>query len=169
MSVISHLLATPVGALELEATDDGLTRLAFLDRAPGSPKAAPRGGTDAEVHIRAARKQLLEYFKGARRRFELQLDLRGTDFEWRVWELLLTIPYGRTRTYGSLARELGGVGMSRAVGGAVGSNPVPIIVPCHRVIGADGSLTGFGGGLPKKEKLLRLEGVDLDGPQLALF
>ncbi|MBI5838147.1 MAG: methylated-DNA--[protein]-cysteine S-methyltransferase [Candidatus Eisenbacteria bacterium] len=169
MSVISHLLATPVGALELEATENGLLRLAFLNRAPSSPRAAPRGDSDAEVHMRATRRQLGEYFKGERKRFQLQLDLRGTDFEWQVWEILLTIPYGKTRTYGELARDLGGVELSRAVGGAVGSNPVAIIVPCHRVIGADGSLTGFGGGLPRKEKLLRLEGVDLDGPQMALF
>ena len=165
MSVISHLLGTPVGALELETNDDGLTRLVFLDRPPARAKAAPRGREDAEVHMRAARKQLLEYFKGERKRFQLQLDLHGTDFEWQVWELLLKIPCGRTRTYGELAR----VEMSRAVGGAVGSNPVSIVVPCHRIIGSDGSLTGFGGGLPKKRKLLCLEGVDLEGPQLALF
>ncbi|HVP38611.1 MAG TPA: methylated-DNA--[protein]-cysteine S-methyltransferase [Candidatus Saccharimonadales bacterium] len=169
MPVISHLLGTPVGALELEASDEGLSRLVFLDRAPASRKAAPRGNEDAEVHMRAARKQLQEYFRGERKRFEVQLDLHGSDFEWQVWDLLLKIPYGKTRTYGQLARELGGVEYARAVGGAVGSNPVSIIVPCHRVIGTDGSLTGYGGGLAKKEKLLRLEGVNLDGPQLALF
>lgn len=107
--------------------------------------------------LERTRAQLEEYFAGARREFELPLDPRGTDFQRSVWRRLLQIPYGETTTYGALARELGDPGASRAVGLANGSNPIPIVIPCHRVIGANGSLTGFGGGLPIKQALLELE------------
>jgi methylated-DNA-[protein]-cysteine S-methyltransferase len=107
--------------------------------------------------IELTREQLAEYFAGTRRGFDLPLDPRGTDFQRRVWERLTHIGYGETTTYGALARELGDAGASRAVGLANGSNPLPIVIPCHRVIGADGTLTGFGGGLPVKAALLELE------------
>jgi methylated-DNA-[protein]-cysteine S-methyltransferase len=103
------------------------------------------------------RRELEEYFEGQRQEFDLPLDPRGTDFQRRVWQRLRSIAYGETTTYGALARELGDPGASRAVGLANGSNPLPIVIPCHRVIGADGSLTGFGGGLPVKQALLELE------------
>jgi len=103
------------------------------------------------------REQLEEYFAGRRQEFDLPLDPRGTEFQRRVWQRLRSIAYGETTTYGTLARELGDPGASRAVGLANGSNPLPIVIPCHRVIGTDGSLTGFGGGLPVKQALLDLE------------
>lgn len=106
--------------------------------------------------------QLFEYFSGSRRQFDLPLDLRGTAFQLAVWEKLLGVPYGETISYGELALEIGKPTAARAVGAAVGANPIPIIVPCHRVIGKTGGLVGFGGGLDLKRRLLALEGVILD-------
>jgi len=106
--------------------------------------------------------QLFEYFSGSRRQFDLPLDLRGTAFQLAVWEKLLGVPYGETISYGELALEIGKPTAARAVGAAVGANPIPIIVPCHRVIGKTGELVGFGGGLDLKRRLLALEGVILD-------
>ncbi len=103
--------------------------------------------------------QLEEYFEGKRRIFDVPLDLKGTDFQISVWQALLRIPYGTTKAYSEIAREIKRPKAVRAVGGAIGANPVSIIVPCHRVIGKDGTLTGFGGGLEIKERLLRLEGI----------
>jgi methylated-DNA-[protein]-cysteine S-methyltransferase len=103
--------------------------------------------------------QLREYLSGRRQVFELPLDVRGTAFQRAVWNRVGHIPYGETTTYGAIAYLIGNPNASRAVGAAVGANPVPIIVPCHRVIGASGALTGFGGGLEVKESLLRLEGA----------
>jgi O-6-methylguanine DNA methyltransferase len=102
--------------------------------------------------------QLREYFAGARRSFDVPLDLRGTAFQKSVWREVARVPYGGTVTYGEIARRIGKPKAARAVGGAVGANPVPIFIPCHRVIGASGALTGYGGGLDVKEDLLRLEG-----------
>jgi methylated-DNA-[protein]-cysteine S-methyltransferase len=104
-----------------------------------------------------AGEQLMAYFAGKLREFRLPLEMKGTDFQLRVWNLLLQIPYGETRNYGDLARALGAPAAVRAVGGANGANPVAIVVPCHRVIGANGTLTGYGGGLPLKRRLLDLE------------
>ena len=103
-------------------------------------------------------RQLDRYFKGKLRTFNIPLDLRGTAFQRRVWEFLCDIPWGETRSYGYVAQTLGSPKASRAVGGAVGRNPVSIVVPCHRVIGSNGSLTGYGGGLERKTALLELEG-----------
>jgi methylated-DNA-[protein]-cysteine S-methyltransferase len=105
--------------------------------------------------------QLREYFSRVRRTFDLSLDVRGTAFQRAVWDAVARIPYGETASYGEIARRVGKPGAARAVGAAVGANPLPIIIPCHRVIGADGSLTGYGSGLDAKERLLRLEGVSL--------
>jgi methylated-DNA-[protein]-cysteine S-methyltransferase len=102
-------------------------------------------------------KQIEEYFRGKRTQFKVKLDLHGTDFQKKVWNALLRIPYGETRSYGSIARAINKPKACRAVGMANSKNPIPLIVPCHRVIGADGSLTGFAGGLTIKEKLLKLE------------
>jgi methylated-DNA-[protein]-cysteine S-methyltransferase len=102
-------------------------------------------------------RQLKEYFAGNRREFSLRLDMRGTPFQKDVWEALLAIPFGETRSYGQIAKQIGRPSASRAVGAANGSNPIPIVVPCHRVIGSTGKLTGFGGGLDVKEKLLGIE------------
>ena len=103
--------------------------------------------------------ELEQYLTKARSTFGVPLDLRGTDFQRKVWKRLLEIPYGATVGYGELAREMEIPGGSRAIGGAVGANPVPIVVPCHRVVGSGGDLVGFGGGLDLKERLLELEGV----------
>ncbi|KPK30833.1 MAG: hypothetical protein AMK69_02200 [Nitrospira bacterium SG8_3] len=105
--------------------------------------------------------QLDAYFAGELREFTLPLDLRGTSFQRRVWDLLCRIPWGETRSYGQIAKALGRPGGARAVGRAVGTNPVSIVVPCHRVIGSDGTLTGYGGGLDRKEALLKLEGKQI--------
>jgi methylated-DNA-[protein]-cysteine S-methyltransferase len=104
------------------------------------------------------RRQLAEYFAGERREFELQLAPEGTPFERSVWDELRRIPFGETRSYGEIAQAIGRPGAARAVGRANGANPIPIVVPCHRVIGSDGSLTGFGGGLEAKSRLLEIEG-----------
>jgi methylated-DNA-[protein]-cysteine S-methyltransferase len=106
---------------------------------------------------RGIAEQLDQYFAGTLRQFDVRLDVRGTDFQRRVWELLRTIPYGETRSYGQLARALGKPRASRAVGRANGTNPVSIIIPCHRVIGSNGTLVGYGGGLDRKQALLALE------------
>ena len=154
---------SPLGPLTLIAGDAGLRRLLF----PG----ADRPGGDAEhdpAALAAIVAQLEEYFAGERRRFDVELDLRGTPFQQAVWSQLLTIPYGSTRSYGELARTIGRPDRARAVGAAVGATPVPIIVPCHRMIGADGSLTGYGGGLPRKRALLDLEASVATGLQSLL-
>jgi methylated-DNA-[protein]-cysteine S-methyltransferase len=109
--------------------------------------------------------QLREYFSGRRRQFDLPLDFQGTAFQKQVWQALLTIPFGETRSYGQVATQVGRPKASRAVGAANGRNPIPIIAPCHRVIGASGRLTGFGGGLDVKARLLRLEGIASPGWQ----
>lgn len=117
-------------------------------------------GARDDAAFAVAGQQLREYFAGERREFDLALDPRGTDFEKRVWMLLRDIPYGQTRSYGDLAAELGDPKLTRAVGTANGRNPLSVIVPCHRVIGADGSLTGYAGGLERKRFLLALERDD---------
>ena len=111
-----------------------------------------RGGVSA-----GSLEQLEQYFAGERREFDLNLELAGPAFHQHVWEALTTIPYGETRSYGEIAAQVGDPGAARAVGFANGRNPIAIVVPCHRVIGADGSLTGYGGGLPRKRHLLDLE------------
>ena len=153
MATTYDLINSPIGPLGLELRDGALHRVLFDGKEHGDGTSAPA-------------KQLAEYFAGERRSFDLELDLDGTPFQKRVWEELLTIPYGETVTYGELAERVGRPDVIRAVGGAVGRTPAPIVVPCHRVIGADGSLTGYGGGLDRKAALLRLEGAGL---QLAIM
>jgi methylated-DNA-[protein]-cysteine S-methyltransferase len=149
-------ISSPVGRLRLTASDAALVGIWFEQ---GRDGARPRPGLirGGSPLLDGVRVQLDEYFAGERREFDLPLDLRGTEFQRRVWQRLLHIPYGETTSYGALAAQLGDVKLSRAVGLANGSNPIPIVIPCHRVIGADGSLTGFGGGLPIKQALLELE------------
>ena len=149
-------ISSPVGRLRLTASDTALVGIWFEQGRDGA-RAYPelkRGGSPLLDRVRA---QLDEYFSGRRREFDLPLDPRGTEFQRRVWQRLLLIPYGETTTYGALATQLGDAKASRAVGLANGSNPIPIVIPCHRVIGADGSLTGYGGGLPAKRWLLAHE------------
>jgi methylated-DNA-[protein]-cysteine S-methyltransferase len=148
---------SPVGALLLAGDSRGLTRLHF--QAGPDPLRPPAGWRqDAAAFVQTIG-QLDEYFAGKRRTFQLPLAPAGTAFQLSVWQALRAIPYGDTVSYGQLAHQLGLPNGARAVGLANGANPLPIIVPCHRVIGADGSLTGFGGGLPIKRALLSLEGA----------
>ncbi|WP_325063583.1 methylated-DNA--[protein]-cysteine S-methyltransferase [Risungbinella massiliensis] len=114
-----------------------------------------------ELELQEATKQLQEYMHGARQEFDLELDLLGTPFQRKVWEALRTIPFGETRSYQDIANQIENPKAVRAVGGANNKNPISIIVPCHRVIGANGALVGYGGGLDKKKYLLRLEGIDI--------
>jgi methylated-DNA-[protein]-cysteine S-methyltransferase len=146
---------SPIGELLL-AGEDG--KLALLSMQGGRKAIRPAAGwTRSEEAFAPARAQLEQYFEGRRRRFELALAPAGTPFELAVWRALLEIPYGETVSYGELASRIGHPGAPRAVGAANGRNPIAVIVPCHRVIGADGSLTGFGGGLERKRLLLDLE------------
>jgi methylated-DNA-[protein]-cysteine S-methyltransferase len=150
-------LETPIGPVGLTATGDGLAEIWFDGY--GSSAPARVGERDPAGVFDAARAQLDAYFAGTRMIFDLPLAPRGTAFELRVWALLRDIPVGQTTSYGELARKLGDPQVVRAVGRANGQNPLPIVVPCHRVIGADGSLVGFGGGLERKRWLLEHEGV----------
>ena len=151
-------IASPLGTMLLARTKHGLAG-AWFELQKHHPDAidAPERGDDPLLAETA--RQLREYFAGARSAFDVALDLQGTDFQRAVWSALLDIPPGRTTTYGEIARELGVPAASRAVGAAVGRNPVSIIVPCHRVVGSSGALTGYAGGLDRKRLLLRLEGV----------
>jgi len=148
---------TPVGRLLLAGDADALRRVHFQS-GPHPMRPSPEWRADATPFARVLA-QLGEYFSGRRHAFRLRLAPEGTAFQLAVWEALRAIPYGQTLSYGELARRLGHAGSARAVGLANGANPLPIIVPCHRVIGADGSLTGFGGGLLIKRALLSLEGA----------
>ena len=143
---------SPLGPLTLVASPVGITALHFPGRASGLPHDAYRPAVFA-----AAAEQLEQYFAGDRRHFELELDLVGTPFQRGVWQQLRRLPYGATVTYTSLAELVGRPDRVRAVAAAVGRTPVPIIIPCHRVLAADGGLTGYRGGLQRKEALLALE------------
>lgn len=149
-------IASPLGTMLLARTKHGLAG-AWFELQKHHPDAidAPERGDDPLLAETA--RQLREYFAGARSAFAVALDLQGTDFQRAVWSALLDIPPGRTTTYGEIARELGVPAASRAVGAAVGRNPVSIIVPCHRVVGSSGALTGYAGGLDRKRSLLRIE------------
>ena len=154
-------LHTPIGWLVLAADAEGLRHIEFpSNRHPVSRESWVPGAEGAAADILAiTAQQLREYFDGARRDFDLPLMPRGTEFQMQVWHTLATIPFGATWSYGELARAIGKPDAMRAVGAANGRNPLPIVLPCHRVNSEDGSLTGFGGGLPIKEALLRLEGA----------
>ncbi len=155
MSVRHTVTESPVGPLTLVAEGDALIGLYFEGhrRTPRLTGFGPR--TDAGFD--AAIDQLGQYFAGTRREFDLELAPRGSAFEKQVWRLLTKIPYGETRTYGQLALDIGDLGAAQAVGNANGWNPISIIVPCHRVVGASGGLTGYAGGLERKRFLLSLE------------
>ena len=140
-------MESPVGRLTLAGNEAALRRVSF-----GTHRRD--GWRRSDAALSEARAQLEQYFAGERDKFDLALDLRGTAFQKSVWDALLTIPYGETCSYGEIARQVGRPDRARAVGAANGSNPVAIIVPCHRVIGSDGSLTGYGGGLERKRWLL---------------
>jgi len=157
-AVFTRTIDSPVGPLFLAASDAGLHAVEFAQHRHPVPRGDDwRAG--AHPVLDAAARQLGEYFAGTRRDFDLPLAARGTAFQRQVWDGLTRIPYGRTASYVELARMVGKPTASRAVGAANGRNPLSIVVPCHRVIGAGGALTGFGGGLPTKVFLLTLEGA----------
>jgi methylated-DNA-[protein]-cysteine S-methyltransferase len=147
-------IESPVGPLTLAGNGRRLMQLWMVDQTHEPSHAGWERDDDA---FSEAVEQLDAYFAGERREFDLELELVGSNFQRRVWEALLTIPYGETRSYGYIAEQIGAPGAFRAVGLANGRNPIGIIVPCHRVIGASGSLTGYGGGLERKRILLELE------------
>ncbi len=151
-------IETPLGPLSLAASSAGLARVAL----PGPKAAGPAGDTGAAArrHLDGAARALAAYFAGEREDFDdLALDLAGSPFERAVWDALREIPFGETRSYGEIAERVGQPGAARAVGVANHRNPVAVIVPCHRVIGADGGLVGYGGGLDRKRWLLKHEGA----------
>ena len=145
---------SPIGPLTLAGRNSALTNLRMVDQTYEPSRA---GWTRDDKVFADAVEQLNAYFAGELTDFDLELDLQGTTFQQRVWQALLTIPYGETRSYGKIAEQVGAPGSARAVGLANGHNPIAIIVPCHRVIGANGKLTGYGGGIDRKVTLLELE------------
>ena len=162
MSIHTAVIDSPIGPLRLAASDTGLHAIEFEHQ-----RHPVKRGTEwieaAHPLLTEAAHQLDEYFAGTRREFSLPLAARGTDFQREVWRALAAIPFGATCSYAQIATRLGRPTATRAVGAANGRNPLPIVVPCHRVIGANGALTGFGGGLPVKVWLL-----DHERPQLSL-
>jgi methylated-DNA-[protein]-cysteine S-methyltransferase len=141
---------SPIGLIEIGGTSDGITSLFFVEER--------RPGVATNEMCEKAVTQISEYFAGTRQEFDLPIALEGTEFQQQVWQELQNIPFGQTVSYGDLARSIGKPSAVRAVGAANGDNPVSIIVPCHRVIGSDGGLTGYGGGLERKQWLLKHEG-----------
>ena len=154
---VSKRMQSPVGRLTLVATDDGLATILWENDRPGRVRLNIAAEVGRHPVLVDAERQLGEYFAGQRTRFALRLDWSGTDFQRHVWNALLTIPFGETRSYAQIAAQIGRPGAARAVGAANGRNPVSIVAPCHRVVGSTGALTGFAGGLDVKARLLALE------------
>ena len=157
MNLVYKDIASPVGQLKLVASDKGLTAILWENDKPARVSLGMLARNENHPTLLEAERQLGEYFAGKRQTFSIALDMKGTPFQKNVWEQLLAIPFGETRSYGQLARALGKPQAMRAVGAANGRNPISIIVPCHRVIGSSGKLTGFAGGLETKARLLSLE------------
>ena len=154
MSLFRDTLVTPLGTLTLEASDRGLSSIRF----PNRPNRGIEGKLTSNNVIKLAKRELKAYFARQLKKFSVPLDWHGTAFQESVWQALTAIPYGETVSYTDIARAIGRPQSARPTGGAVGRNPIPIIVPCHRVIGSDHTLTGFTGGLNIKVALLELEG-----------
>ena len=153
MQLYRTVVESPIGKLVLVADDEGIRRVHF----PDDDSAYEVDAIEDPERFTDALEQLDEYWSGKRTEFDLPLIPEGTEFRMQVWDALLDVPYGKTASYGEIARRVGRPKAARAVGAACGSNPLPIFIPCHRVVGSTGALTGFGGGLPIKEKLLALE------------
>jgi len=151
-------IASPVGELTLVASERGLAAILWENDDPDRVRLSPRVEDVDHPILNRAQAQLADYFAGTLQAFDLPLDFKGTDFQKQVWQALLAIPFGETRSYAEIARAIGRPSACRAVGAANGRNPISIVAPCHRVIGANGALTGFAGGLDAKRLLLRLEG-----------
>jgi methylated-DNA-[protein]-cysteine S-methyltransferase len=158
MAHYHKMMTSPVGELKLIASDNGLAGIQW-DYGESDHTLTVDASIESNDHpiLVEAEKQLTEYFEKKRTTFTLSLDFNGTEFQKKVWYAMLTIPFGETRTYGQIAKQIGTPDAVRAVGGAANKNPIPIIAPCHRVIGATGKLVGFGGGLQNKSILLQLE------------
>ena len=156
--IFFQTIDSPVGPLLLADSDAGLHAIEFSENRHPVKRSTDWQEGDHPL-LAQAHQQLDEYFAGTRNAFDLPLSPQGTDFQRKVWNTLASIPYGQTISYAQLAQRIGKPSAMRAVGAANGRNPLPIVLPCHRVIGADGSLTGFGGGLPTKQFLLQLEGA----------
>jgi len=154
MSLVFASMPSPVGHLKLVAGEAGLVAILWQEDDPKRVRLGTMIEQPDYAVLAEAQRQLADYFAGRRRNFTVKLDFRGSDFQKQVWAALLAIPFGETRTYGQIARQLGRPSASRAVGAANGRNPISIIAPCHRVLGANGTLTGFAGGLAAKRFLL---------------
>lgn len=150
-------VVSPVGRLTLIGNRDGLAAVLWPNDRPGRVRLQSAREDGRHPVLQEAAKQLAEYFAGKRRVFTLKLNMQGTPFQKKVWNALLTIPFGETRSYAEIARAIGRPTAARAVGAANGRNPMSIVAPCHRVVGSDGALTGFAGGLVVKARLLKLE------------
>lgn len=161
MAFYYKMMHSPVGELKLVATEQGLAAVLWENDDPKRVRFRPQLEDTQNTTLLEAERQLREYFSGHRQQFSLSLDFIGTEFQKQVWAALITIPFGETRSYGEIAQQIGNPTAVRAVGAANGRNPLSIIAPCHRVIGANGKLTGFAGGLTTKAFLLRLEGGQL--------
>ena len=157
MNLAYKMMESPVGKLKLVASDKGLVAILWENDRPSRVRLDELVANGHHPVLIETERQLSEYFAGKRKKFSIVLDMRGTSFQKDVWEALRAIPFGETRSYGQLAKQLGNPRATRAVGAANGRNPVSIIVPCHRVIGSSGKLTGFAGGLETKAHLLSLE------------
>jgi methylated-DNA-[protein]-cysteine S-methyltransferase len=156
-TIVYDVVQTPIDRLVVASDGSAIVGVWMANAEPEDARWADRRGTDSLLD--EARRQLVAYFARRLRAFDVPLAPNGTDFQRRVWNALREIPFGTTISYAALARRVSNAAAVRAVGAANGRNPIPIIVPCHRVIGSDGSLTGFGGGLPRKQWLLRHEGA----------
>ena len=150
-------MTSPVGLLKLVANETALVAVLWENENPKRVRLAELVKQTDHPILLETQKQLTEYFAGKRQQFDLPLDFEGTEFQQKVWQALLTIPFGETRSYRDIAEQIGNVKAVRAVGAANGKNPISIIAPCHRVVGANGKLVGFAGGLDNKDILLRLE------------
>lgn len=157
MAYVHKIVKTPVGALTLVASSKGLAAVLWENDKPGRVRLDIGHEDKKHPVIAEAERQLKEYFAGTRNRFDLPLDFTGTPFQKKVWQALCRIPFGETRSYADIARAVGSPKAVRAVGSANGKNPISIVAPCHRVIGKNGKLTGFAGGLEVKAFLLGLE------------
>ena len=150
---------SPLGPMFATAEEDGITHIEFVG-AKYAPEARADWIEDPQApDLAACGMQLAEYFAGKRTEFDLPLAPQGSDFQQRVWREIARVPYGKTISYGELAARAGAPGQARAAGAATGRNPVSLVIPCHRIVGSDGSLTGYAGGLERKRELLELEGV----------
>ena len=154
---VSKWVSSPVGRLKLVASDRGLAAILWATDRPHRVRLTIDAEDARHPVLAEAERQLAEYFAGRRTRFTLKLDFAGTSFQQKVWNALLTIPFGETRSYAQIAKQIGSPAATRAVGAANGRNPIAIVAPCHRVIGSGGKLTGFAGGLDAKAYLLALE------------